>query len=321
MLLAAVLMTAALGDFPLESGEVLKDLKLTYRTYGALNLRRDNAVVFPTWFNGTTAQLEAYLTGADPLVDSSQFFIVAVDAIGNGFSSSPSNAAPSQRGKAFPAFTIGDMVRAQHLLLSTVFNLGRLHAVIGISMGGMQAFEWMARYPESISKGVSIVGTPRMSGADFALWIQMGAEQAEKASKTRRGGHGGAWPDLLGPLLRLGTGGFFVPRPENALAQFHALRRHDSAARFGGIAGLANNVRADVLIFVAENDQAVAEAAPAEFARLHGARFIRLTGPGGHNAYKTERQLIARETAAFLLQPPQQRATYRRPRLLPPGPR
>ncbi len=298
MLLAAALLTAALGDFVLESGRVLKDLKLCYRTYGEKNAAGTNVILFPTWFNGTTAQLETYILDQPAFVDPSRYFIIAVDAIGNGVSTSPTNAASGQRGKAFPQFTIGDMVRAQHLLLSKELGIHGLHAVVGISMGGMQAFEWMARYPHFMKKGVSIVGTPQMGPADMALWIEMGLEQA---NKPRQSGNHAGLGGILGGILRGGGGGLGkIPRPENAVAQFNAMRRHDATTHFGGMAGLAKGVRAEVLIFVADKDQAVAEQAPADFSRLQGARFVRLTGPGGHNAYKTQREPISRESFAFL---------------------
>jgi homoserine O-acetyltransferase/O-succinyltransferase len=302
MLLAAALLTAGLGDFELESGRVLKDLRLCYRTYGNKNAEGTNVILFPTWFNGTTAQLETYIQDDKAFVDVKKYFVVAVDALGNGVSTSPTNAVKEQRGKAFPKITVGDMVRAQHLLLSRELGIKRLHGVVGISMGGMQAFEWMARYPGFMKKAVSIVGTPQMSATDMTLWVEMGVEQAGKAKGGGRAGGGGGAGGVMGMLEGLLRGGGIrsVPRPENVLAQFNAMAQHNAARHFGGMAGLAKAVKTEVLIFVAEKDQAVAEAAPAEFARQQGARLVKLMGPGGHNAYKTQREEISRETFRFL---------------------
>ncbi|MEN6616178.1 MAG: alpha/beta fold hydrolase, partial [Syntrophorhabdus sp.] len=132
-----------LGDFRLESGKYIRSCKLGYRTFGTLNKSKTNAVLFPTWFTGTSADLKG-LIGPDKMIDSSRYFVIAVDAFGNGISSSPSNS--TQEG-TFPEFSLGDMVNAQLRLIKDHFGISRLYAVIGVSMGGMQAFYWVAAYP------------------------------------------------------------------------------------------------------------------------------------------------------------------------------
>src|SRR4051812_36140448 len=136
---------ADLGDFKLESGEVIKHCRIGYRTHGALNAEKSNAVLFPTWFGGTSADLGGSI-GMGGIVDTGGLYVIAIDAIGNGISASPSNSK-DQPGQKFPAFTIRDMVNSQFRVLTDVLHLNHLRAVIGISMGGMQAFQWMASYP------------------------------------------------------------------------------------------------------------------------------------------------------------------------------
>jgi homoserine O-acetyltransferase len=99
---------ASLGDLKLESGEAIRDCRIGYRTYGQLDASQSNAILFPTWFGGTTEQLAGNF-GSGKTVDTGRYFVIAVDAIGNGVSSSPSNTQ-AQPPMKFPRFSIRDMV-------------------------------------------------------------------------------------------------------------------------------------------------------------------------------------------------------------------
>jgi len=125
---------ADLGDLRLGNGQIIQECRIGYRTFGTLNSERSNAILFPTWFTCTTEGL-IDLVGPGKLVDSFQYFIIAVDALGNGVSSSPSNSK-TQPGTVFPTFTIRDMAETQYKLLTQEFDLSHLYTVIGISMGG-----------------------------------------------------------------------------------------------------------------------------------------------------------------------------------------
>ena len=87
LLLAAPLHFAHLGDFTLENGQVIHDCRIGYRTYGVLAADKSNVIVVTTWFGGTTEGLEAWI-GPGKLYDSSKYFVVAIDAFGDGLSSS-----------------------------------------------------------------------------------------------------------------------------------------------------------------------------------------------------------------------------------------
>ena len=93
-------------------------------------------------------------------LDPSKYFIILVNQIGNGLSSSPSNAAVAlQRGALSAAVRIGDDVRAQHRLVVEKFGIEKLALVLGGSMGAQQTYEWAVRYPDAVARAAPIAGT------------------------------------------------------------------------------------------------------------------------------------------------------------------
>ncbi len=162
------LQMGSIGDLKLESGEVIRDCKVAYRTFGALNANKDNAILVTTWFTGDSSAIIG-LIGPGKFIDSSKYYVIVADALGDGFSSSPSNSKLQPRMK-FPRFTIRDMVTSQHELLTRVLHLSHLLAVSGSSMGGMQTFQWVVSYPDFMDKAIPITGTPRQTAHDTVLW-------------------------------------------------------------------------------------------------------------------------------------------------------
>lgn len=169
---AAVLNIAELGSCQLTNGQVIERCRLGYRLHGVLNPSRSNVVLVPTWYNGNSAELEE-LIGPGRLFDTADWYVISVDALGDGISSSPSNAAAEQEGTRFPAFTIGDMVAAEKRLLTEVLGLNHVHAVSGISMGGFQTYQWAVSASDFMDVAVPILGTPWPNSADLMTWTVM----------------------------------------------------------------------------------------------------------------------------------------------------
>lgn len=149
-----------LGDFLLQSGLTLRDAQLTYLAIGELNDAQDNLVILPTYYGGAHDG-NMPLIGAHSPLDPSRFCILIPNMFGNGFSSSPSNANQAQRGGNFPHVSLLDNVRAQKLLVEQRFGDARPALVLGWSMGGMQALQWAAAYPERVQRVMSVCATAR----------------------------------------------------------------------------------------------------------------------------------------------------------------
>lgn len=157
-----------LGDFELENGEVIEDAFLTYVTHGELNEERDNAIlVLPSLMANHTRH--DFLIGEGLALDPDEYFIIAANTLGNGHAISPSNSE-SQPNMDFPQFSIRDMVNAQHELVTEEFELDGLFSVVGLSMGGMQAYEWAASHPEFMDSIVPIITMGRTTGWVTGIW-------------------------------------------------------------------------------------------------------------------------------------------------------
>ena len=158
---------ADLGDLVLESGSVIHDFRQSYVLHGALDAERTNAILVCASLTGNHHRLD-FLIGPARALDTERFCIIVTDPIGNGLSTSPSNSA-SQSGMAFPRFTIRDMVHAQHRLLTEELGLSRLCAVVGASMGGMQALQWAVSHPAFSAACVAM--TPMARTAPWAALV------------------------------------------------------------------------------------------------------------------------------------------------------
>ena len=138
-----------LGEVKLQSGERLPDARLAYQTYGSLNEAKDNVVLLPTFYTGSHGRNEGYF-GTGRALDPARHFIVSVNLMGNGISSSPSNTPAPFDGPRFPKVTLYDNVACQQRLLSEVFGIEQLALVAGWSMAGCQSYQWAAQFPDKV---------------------------------------------------------------------------------------------------------------------------------------------------------------------------
>jgi len=301
---------AALDDFKLRSGTVIHDFRLGYRALGTLNAEKSNAVLWPTWLGGTSEDLLQF-AGPGKVVNTRNYFVILVDSIGNGVSSSPSNSK-TQSGLRFPEFTIRDMVESEHRLATEVLRLSHLHAVVGLSMGGMQAFEWALSYPDFMDLVISMAGSPQSTSFDKLLWTaQIDAIELDPAWN-----HG----DPTGPLTRgialareidsmnstspayrvaqtnpAAFGEFLSQLRRNASAeggaawgqirQRQAIISHDIPGEFGmTLEQSAARLRAKLLVIVSPQDHTVNPEPAMRFAATANAPLVKVDSPCGHTS-------------------------------------
>jgi homoserine O-acetyltransferase len=164
---------ASVGDLALEGGEVLEDCRMVWVEHGARNARGDNTVLACCAIGSTHHRLD-FLIGEGRALDTRHLHVIAVDALGNGLACSPSNS-PRQAGASFPRIGIRDMVESQRRLLD-MLGITHLHAVVGASMGGMQALQWAVSHPARVERLVAMTAMARTS-----RWSQLMNEMARRA--------------------------------------------------------------------------------------------------------------------------------------------
>eukprot|EP00456_Euglypha_rotunda_P079578 TRINITY_DN7656_c0_g1_i3.p1 TRINITY_DN7656_c0_g1~~TRINITY_DN7656_c0_g1_i3.p1 ORF type:complete len:352 (-),score=76.49 TRINITY_DN7656_c0_g1_i3:369-1424(-) len=158
-----------IGTLELEEGGAIPGCTLAVATHGTLNARRDNAILVPTWYSGTSKIMEQVLIGPGRALDPNRYFIIVVNQIGNGLSSSPHNSDGPLAMQGFPKVRIGDDVHAQHRLLTERLGIDSLALVVGGSMGAQQTYEWAVRYPDMVKRAAPIAGTAKNTEHDFVF--------------------------------------------------------------------------------------------------------------------------------------------------------
>ena len=184
----------------LDSGKSLSPFTVAYMTYGTLNADKSNAILvchaltgdqFVASENPVTGKPGWWITTVGPgmPIDTNRFFVICANVIGGCMGSTgpasidPGTAKPF--GLSFPLITIRDMVRAQAMLVETL-GIRKLLAVVGGSMGGMQALQWAASYPERVRAVMPIACAARHSAQNIAFH-EVG-RQAIMADPDWRGG-------------------------------------------------------------------------------------------------------------------------------------
>jgi homoserine O-acetyltransferase len=170
--------TFTMDSYTTLGGETIRELKVGWEAYGELNAAKDNVVVIPHFFSGSSHAAGRYseggargywdsIIGSGKPIDTDDYYVISVDSLvnlntgdPNVVTTGPATTNPETGepyGMDFPIVTIGDFVRVQKALLDQL-GVTSVHAVMGASMGALQAFDWAARYPDLVERVIPVIG-------------------------------------------------------------------------------------------------------------------------------------------------------------------
>ena len=170
-------------NFKLDSGFVLNEFKLAFKTFGNVNSNKDNVILICHALTG-----DQYVAGKNPItnkegwwdrmvgpnktIDTNKFFVICSNVLGGCAGSfgpkEIDNKLNLPFGGNFPSVTIKDMVKAQNLLIESL-KIKKLYAVVGGSMGAMQAIQWSIDFPDKIMNIIHIAGALKHSAQNIAF--------------------------------------------------------------------------------------------------------------------------------------------------------
>jgi homoserine O-acetyltransferase/O-succinyltransferase len=210
--------TFTLPSYVTIGGQTIKDIKIGWESYGSLNADKSNAILITHYFSGTSHAAGKYRTddkaagywdaiiGPGKPLDTDRYFVISSDTLvnlnakdPNVFTTGPATTDPSTGkpyGRLFPIVTIRDFVNVQKALLESL-GISKLHAVMGASMGALQAYEWAASHPDLVERIIAVIGTP---AADPYLigWLDLWAEPIRLDPKWSNGDYYDKEPPLAG---------------------------------------------------------------------------------------------------------------------------
>ncbi|MCC9650187.1 E22 family MetX-like putative esterase [Vibrio sp. MA64] len=182
-----------MNEFITSNQELIKDLKVGWESYGTLNQNKDNVILITHYFGGNSHAAGKYketdkskgywdsIIGAGKAIDTDKYFVISVDSLvnmevnnPNVITTGPASINPdtgNSYGMEFPIVTIKDFVNVQKSVLDSL-GIKKLHAVMGASMGGLQAYEWASTYPEMVERVIPVISSGYVSG-NLIGWLNI----------------------------------------------------------------------------------------------------------------------------------------------------
>jgi homoserine O-acetyltransferase/O-succinyltransferase len=208
----------ALPTYTTVAGETIKSVKIGWEAAGALNADRSNAILVTHYFSGTSHAFGKYesddqvtgywdaIIGPGKAIDTNKYYVISSDTLvnlnakmPNVVTTGPASINPDTDkpyGMSFPVVSIKDFVRVQKALIDSL-GIKKLKAVIGASMGGLQAYEWAQSYPDSVDRIVSVVASA--SAEPYLIgWLDMWAQPIRLDPKWNNGDYYDKEPPIEG---------------------------------------------------------------------------------------------------------------------------
>jgi len=214
-------------EFTTQGGATLKNVRVGWESYGTLNEAKDNVILITHYYTGNSHAAGRYaeedkapgywdkIIGTGLPVDTDKYFVISVDSLvnlGTGnprvITTGPATMNPDTGepyGMDFPIVTIRDFVEIQRMVLESL-GIEKLHAVMGASMGALQAYEWAAAYPDRVGRLIPVIGAGWASG-DLIAWLNTWGAPIRLDPNWNGGDYYGGEPptDGLAAALKLVT--------------------------------------------------------------------------------------------------------------------
>ena len=194
--------TCQLGELKLESGEVIKDFKMTYITFGTLNADKSNAILAIHGLQGNRNSQSSW-AGPSRAFDTNKYFVIQPDTLGVASTDPNATTSPTRSGlnMAFPRFNIRDMVKAEHRMLTECLGIKRLVAVAGSSMGGIETMQWAVSFPDFMAVAIPQTPMARANRQGNFIW-----ESVRQAIMLDPKWQNGNYPNDDPPRAGIGVG-------------------------------------------------------------------------------------------------------------------
>lgn len=308
-----------INSFQTESGYIINNCKIGYRTFGSISKDSSNVVLYCSWFGGNSEAI-GILINKYKFIDTTKYFIIAVDALGNGVSSSISNS--DKPDSVFYSLSISDMVNANYRLLTEHFKLKKIYAAVGGSMGSMQVLQMAVTYPDFSKNIIAYVATPRLTSSDL-LWmatqenlIESTLNSGMSEKEVRRlseiiSANFARTPDYVTKNVKTSEFGDYIKSFDkepnkvftlkNYLTQLKAMMKHDiSRSTKNLMEEAAERIRAKLFIIVSKSDLLLNPSEAINLANITSSRLLILDNNCGHLAVSCELERVKGEIANFL---------------------
>jgi homoserine O-acetyltransferase len=210
--------TFALPSYTTVGGETIRNVKIGWESAGTLNADRSNAILITHFFSGTSHAFGKYaasdaapgywdaIIGPGKAIDTSKYFVISSDTLvnlnvnaPNVVTTGPASINPDTGkpyGMRFPVVSIRDFVNVQKQLMDSL-GIRKLKAVVGASMGSLQAYEWAASYPDSVERIVPVIGA---AGGDAFLiaWLDVWSQPIRLDPSWKGGDYYDSQPPIEG---------------------------------------------------------------------------------------------------------------------------